>query len=106
MISNIRIKRSGIQHRPVLVEVTDVLCILEWILCQQFLMDFNSKARLCGHLEAAIRDFQVQIEDIRSIQDAGPKLQAERSYEQQRKPACWPRVAIGPFGLWGANMMW
>ena len=28
-----------------------------------------------GTFEAAIRDFQVQIEDIRSIQDAGPKLQ-------------------------------
>lgn len=78
MISNIRMNRSGIQHRPVLVEVTDVLCILEWILGQQFLMDLDSKARLCGHLEAAIRDFKVQIEDIRSIQNTGPELQQSK----------------------------
>ena len=74
-------KRSGIQHRPVLVEVTDVLCILEWILCQQFLMDFNSKARLCGHLEAAIRDSKMLF-----VVAAGNGNQYQVGYDIDKSP--------------------
>ena len=56
--------------------------------------------------EAAIRDFKVQIEDIRSIQNTGPELQQSKVMGSRRKPDMLAAVAIGPFGLWGANMMW